>query len=145
MWWASEGPTAPQTPQGISLTTARCLRSRWVRQLFTFSGLDGVKPIVARSPLFCSINRPGGPGGLEVGELNLGGDKALVVPKTSVVGLAGKLAVVEPNPVERLMLLGLFCKCCVQAHLVRTEVHGKHIGAKVPLLVLAQELDPEVA
>ena len=34
IWWASEGPTAPQTPQGISLTASRCRRSLALSRLF---------------------------------------------------------------------------------------------------------------
>lgn len=36
MWWASDGPGAPHTPQSISLTTARCLRSLGLSRLFIF-------------------------------------------------------------------------------------------------------------
>jgi hypothetical protein len=34
MWWASDGPAAPQTPQGISLIARRCLRSLALSRLF---------------------------------------------------------------------------------------------------------------
>jgi hypothetical protein len=47
MWWASDGPAAPQTPQGISLIARRCLRSLALSRLF----------IVFLDPLLLFANR----------------------------------------------------------------------------------------